>query len=56
MKQTLIIYLDKTGKSTIVVTPYAQGPEFDAKTRFDGNWFGLAQALTKGNYVKFEVI
>jgi len=54
--QTLIIYLDKTKKNFRIITPFAQGAEFDSKTRFDGNWKKLADHLEGDNYSNFEII
>ena len=59
---TMKIHLDDSGKNFIIITPFAQGPEWSSKTRFDGKWQDLALHLTnseegkKRNFVKFELL
>ena len=53
--KTLVIYFDDTKKNFQKITPFAQGPEFDERKRFDGNWHKLAVHLGGDRIVSTEV-
>jgi hypothetical protein len=54
--KTLIIYLDNSKKNFHKITPFAQGPGFDSKTRFDDRWDKLVNHLYGDKHYRFEVI
>lgn len=50
---TMKVHLDESGKNFLIITPFAQGAEWNSKTRFDGRWQELALHLTRSeNYRK----
>jgi len=54
--KTLIIFYDESKKNFRKITPHAQGPEWDSKTRFDGQFEALREHLEGDNYFKAEII
>lgn len=54
--KTMIVYYDYSKKNFRKITPFAQGPEWDSKTRFDGQFGQLREHLDGDNYSKMEII
>jgi hypothetical protein len=53
--KTLVIYFDESKKNFQKITPFGQGPEFDDRKRFDGNWHKLATHLGGNRIVSTDV-
>lgn len=47
MNKYLVIYLNKERTSTHVIRP---------TIKFNGDWQGLADTITLGNYVSYQVV